>query len=429
MNPLLNVVAPVGTRSGYGVFSRDVVTKIIDLDRYDVKILSAPWGNTPINALSASNPNDMKIIQRLLPGPQLPRQPEIHLQMSITPEFQPVGKFNIGATAGLEMTVIPPEWLDGINRMNLIVVTSEFVKNVFTGMKYNITPPGQPARELSATTPIEVIPISVDTNVFKPLPHKELSPEINDMMIGIKEKFCFLFVGHWLAGGVGNDRKNVGMLVKTFLETFKDVPSATRPALILKTSGATFSIMDREEILDKINAIKQSFGNVNLPSIYLVHGDLTDHEMSSLYNHPKVKAMVNFTRGEGFGIPLLEFSMVDKPIIASGWSGHLDFLNVEDSLLIGGNLDDVAQEAMWNGKKIDGAKWFTIDYKIASTAMRVVWKNYDRYTQKAAKLGKHNREKFSNQAVQQRWKEVLDKYVPQFSIQAPLNLPTLKKLG
>ena len=49
-------------------------------------------------------------------------------------------------------------------------------------------------------------------------------------------------------------------------------------------------------------------------------------EMNSIYNHSKVKAMVSLTKGEGFGRPLLEFSLSQKPLIVSGWSGHMDFL-------------------------------------------------------------------------------------------------------
>ena len=45
----------------------------------------------------------------------------------------------------------------------------------------------------------------------------------------IKESFCFLFVGHWMQGAFGHDRKNVGLLVKSFLETFKN--KQKQPAL------------------------------------------------------------------------------------------------------------------------------------------------------------------------------------------------------
>ena len=63
--PVCLVTAPVATRSGYGAHARDIVHSLIDLDRYDIKILPVRWGNTPQNALSEQNPQDLPIIKRL----------------------------------------------------------------------------------------------------------------------------------------------------------------------------------------------------------------------------------------------------------------------------------------------------------------------------------------------------------------------------
>jgi hypothetical protein len=111
---------------------------------------------------------------------------------------------------------------------------------------------------------------------------------------------------------LGHDRKDVGMLIKTFCETFKG--KSNKPALILKSSGAGYSILDREEILKKINQIRT---DDSLPNVYLLHGSITNEEMNGLYNHPKVKTMVSFTHGEGYGRPLAEFATSEKPIIAT----------------------------------------------------------------------------------------------------------------
>ncbi|MFN9899011.1 MAG: glycosyltransferase, partial [bacterium] len=155
----------------------------------------------------------------------------------------------------------------------------------------------------------------------------DILPSIKTVMETIPEKFCYLFVGHWLRGDFGEDRKNVSFLVRVFLETFKQTKVAP-PALILKTSGGGFSILDKREMLNKIDTIRKQVvleEGQPMPNIYLLHGELTDDEMNSLYNHPKVKAHVSLTKGEGFGRPLLEASISGKPVIASGWSGHMDF--------------------------------------------------------------------------------------------------------
>ena len=136
--PVCLVTAPVATRSGYGAHSRDICRALIKLDRYDVKIWSVRWGNTPMNALHKDDPNDTMIIDRLLSEPNLPKQPEIHIHIVIPVEFQPFGKYNIGITAGIETTVCPAEWVQGLNKMNLNIVPSNFVKNTITTTSYDI---------------------------------------------------------------------------------------------------------------------------------------------------------------------------------------------------------------------------------------------------------------------------------------------------
>ena len=152
----------------------------------------------------------------------------------------------------------------------------------------------------------------------------------------IKEDFCFLYTGHWLPGKIGEDRKNIATLIKTFLETFKG-SGRKKPALILKTSMVNYSLLDKEEVLKRINHIIKSL-NGNLPNIYLLHGEMTDEEMNQLNNDPKVKAFISFTKGEGYGRPLAEAAITGKPVITTNWSGHVDFIRPEYNVLIGGQL-------------------------------------------------------------------------------------------
>ena len=136
--PVCLVTAPVATRSGYGAHSRDICRALIKLDKYDVKIWPVRWGNTPMNALHDDDENDIPIIKRLLLEPNLPKQPEIHIHIVIPNEFQPIAKYNIGITAGLETTACPPEWIQGINRMNLNIVPATFVKDILNRVKYDV---------------------------------------------------------------------------------------------------------------------------------------------------------------------------------------------------------------------------------------------------------------------------------------------------
>jgi len=428
MKPLVLVTAPVGTRSGYGSHSRDICRSLIAMDKFDVKIWPVRWGSTPQNALNEKNPYDKLIIERLLGDPNMARQPDIHFHIVVPNEFQAMGKYNIGITAGLETTLCPPEWIEGLNRMNLNIVPAKFIKE---GLKKTVfdkhdNQTKEKVGTIKCETPIEVLFEGADTELYKPT--KEFSEDLVGELKSIKEDFCFLFVGHWLQGGLGNDRKDLGMLIKTFLETFKNKPK--QPALIIKTSGATPCILDREDILSKIKQIRATVEGKS-PNIYVLHGDLSDEEMNGLYNHPKVKAHVSFTHGEGFGRPLLEASLSEKPVMAPNWSGHVDFLN-KDAILLPGSFNDIKKESFPKNMYMKEAQWFTVNYNYASKMLKDLFDNYSKYVVKGKKLAIVNQTKFSLDAMTKKFEEILDKYLPKFEDQptpVDLKLPKLKKVG
>ena len=423
------ITAPVATRSGYGSHSRDLVRGLISMDKFDIHINSMPWGNCPMNALNDKNPNDKVILDRVIQQQNLQRQPEVHIQISVPNEFTPLAKYNIGITAGIETTAPKPEWIQGMNKMDLNIVPSKFTKEVFEKTTYEQMDEktNQKIGEVKVLKPIEVLFEGIDTNIYKKT--DKISEEFNKEMNKISEKFAFLYTGHWLQGGLGEDRKDTGMLVKTFLESFKN--HKRPPALIMKTSGATFSIIDRNDILQKIEEIKKTVKG-NLPKIYVLHGDLTDEEMNEMYNHPKVKAHVSFTHGEGFGRPLLEASVSEKPVIAPNWSGHIDFLNKQNAVLLPGSLTKVPAASLPKEMHVEQAQWFTINYQYASQMLKSIFKSKKNFTFKAKKLAMYNRVSFSLDNMNKKFETMLDNYLPKFQEQAQsvnLKLPKLKKVG
>ena len=428
MKPLMLITGPVATRSGYGSHTRDLVRSLISMDKFDIKINSLRWGNTPMNALDENNPNDLPILQRILKSNELPKQPEIHIQVSVPNEFTPIAKYNIGVTAGIENTAPKAEWVQGLNRMNMNIVPSKFVKEIFQKVSYEEIneQTKQKTGELRVTSPIEVLFEGADTDIYKLT--NELSSELKTEMNNIKEKFIFLYTGHWLQGDLGQDRKDTGMLLKTFLETFKNKPNP--PALLMKTSGATFSIMDRNEIKQKIEDIKSTVKG-KLPPVYFLHGNLTDEEMNQMYNHNKVKAHITFTHGEGFGRPLLEASLSEKIVIAPSWSGHIDFLNKNNSVLLPGTMTPVHKSALPKEMLVDGAQWFTVNYQYASKVMMDVFKKNRKYTLMAKRQSMYNRVNFSMTKMTKEFHKILNRYLPKFEEQpqqVDLKLPKLKKV-
>ena len=267
--------------------------------------------------------------------------------------------------------------------------------------------------------PVEVLFEGADINVYKP----DDSPCMIDF--NILESFAYLFVGHWMEGDMGEDRKNVGLLVKAFYETFKN--KMNKPALILKTSQVSSSYHDREDILKKINLIKKSVNSKNLPNIYLLHGDFSDEEMNELYNHPKVKAMVSLTKGEGYGRPLLEFTLSKKPLITSGWSGQLDFLDSKLTSLIGGQLTNVHPSTK-NQFLLPESQWFSPDHGEIGFYLRDIFENYKNYTDKAKRQAFKSKNEFSWDKMKEKLEQILIEKIPEFAQEVKLQLPNLKKI-
>lgn len=414
MRPFLLFRGPVKTRSGYGAHSRDLLESLYNMDLFDIKIDSCGWGVTPMTALEESNPFHKWIESNIIT--QLNKTPDIYVQVTVPNEFQRIGKLNIGITAGIETTVAPKDWIDGCNKMDLIIVTSKFSKDVLLSTVYNETEnnTGKLIKQFKLEKPIEVLFEGADTKIY--------NNNYKGIDIDIKEDFAYLFVGHWLRGDLGQDRKDVGMLIRCFMESFKD--EEDKPALILKTSSATFSVKERENMRMKIENLTKGYENP--PSVYLLFGELTNEEMNELYNHPKVKSMASITKGEGFGRPLLEFSMTGKPIIASNWSGHKDFLPMDKAIMIGGSLTDVHESAV-DSFILKGSKWFTANYNEFAEVLKLVKKDYDSFLEKSEVLRQENMESFSMEKMKEVFLNILKPYISQPK-EHKLVLPKLTKI-
>ena len=418
--PRFVISSPFDTYSGYGARSRDLIKAIIQSDKYQVELLSQRWGDTTWG-FCKDHPEWGFLLNYLGKREWNQTPTDYWMQITIPNEFQPVGKFNIGVTAGIESDATKAEWVEGLNRMDLNWVSSNHAKTVFQNASFEKmdSRTNQQIGIVKLEKPIEVIFEGVDLTIYKPLD----TPNTIDLS-GIKESFCYLFVGHWMQGAIGHDRKNVGVLIKEFYETFKD-HKGSKPALILKESVGTSSYISRESILDKIGKIKRSIHSKNLPNVYLLNGEFSDKEINELYNHPKVKAMVTTTKGEGFGRPLLEFSTTGKPIIASGWSGHLDFLNPSFTTLLPGHLENVHPSAA-NAWLVPESKWFQVSGKDLRKSLKNVFKKYKEYSIKGKQQKHYVKTNFSWDKMLSLITDVLNdkNKVPEIAQEVKLDLPT-----
>ena len=419
MKPTILFRGPIKTRSGYGSHSRDLLEALYQMNLFDIKIDSCIWGNTPMTALEPDNIFHKWIEANIVS--KFDGLPDIYIQVTVPNEFKRFGKFNIGITAGIETTVAPKDWIDGCNRMDLIIATSNFSKDVLMSTVYDERNKNtnEIIKQFRIEKPIEVLFEGVDISIYNNVINK-------DFKLDIKEDFAYLFVGHWLKGNIGQDRKDIGMLIKCFVEAFKD--GNDMPALVLKTSSSSFSIKEREVFIKRIKDVVSDIKNP--PSIYLLFGDLSNKEMNDLYNHPKIKSMISITKGEGFGRPLLEFTMTGKPVIASNWSGHKDFLPRDKSIMVGGKLTDVDESSI-DQFIIKGSKWFTANYNEVAEVMNVVKNDYSNFLLKSLKLKEENKQNFSLEKMKIRFEEILKPYSIAFQPspqQTKLILPKLNKV-
>ena len=427
--PICILQSPIWTRSGYGDWALAVAKSLLRYGKFDLHLAPTIWGACSRKNLEAeiSDPEGKELLGRVLKG-NLTRQPELFIQMTIPNEFAVPAKFNIGMTAGIESTVPRAEWIEGLNRMNVNFVTSQHAKDVFMGASFIKKNPNGTTEQLKIAKPMDVLFWGADTRIYKKTDEKVET--LDKVLAGVPESFCFLFVGQWTAGNIQADRKAIGWLIKTFLETFADVDNA--PALILKTSGAQLCVMDKYDCINKINdvtgMVKSTKPNAKLPNVYLLHGELSDIEMNALYNHEKIKAHVSFTHGEGFGHPLLLATLSGKPVITPKWSGHLDFLNPTYAEFFAGKLEPIPGEAI-NDWFVKEAQWFNVNYEEAGHLFKKIFSNYDaKLLDKYEKLRAENMEKFSLAAMDTSFHALLEKYVPKFAVEEEIKLPKLKKI-
>jgi hypothetical protein len=422
--PKVVYYGPVGSFSGYGSCSRGIIKSLIEnyKDEWDIKIIPCGWGSLPINFID-SHPEWKWLEEYYLEG-NLSYQPDLMFWHTIPIEAKPIGKWNCLFTAGIETTICAPQWIEAINLLDLVIVPSKHSKQVFETSTFNKQDQNkQIVGTIKLEKPIEILFEGFLEDIYKYIPILDNTSKVKEELDKISEEFAFLSVGNWTPGIINEERKNISGLIKVFFETFKNTKD--RPVLILKTNIGSSSIPDRDEILHRIQVIRDTVDSKDLPKIYLLHGDLTDQEMNEMYNHPKVKAMVSLTKGEGWGKPLLEFTQSKKPVICSGFSGPLDFLHPDYAILLPGKMSLIHNSAQVKDMLIEGSSWFTVDSKEAGQKIKDVFKKYSNYQGGGKRVGHYTKENFSYSKMVPKMKQILDKSI---ILPYSLKLPSLRKV-
>ena len=404
MRKKIIVKAPALSASGYGEHARFVLRALKPHeDKYDIYLHNLAWGQT--SWLFEDDPERRWIdsliskTSHYLEANKGTAEFDLSLQVTIPNEFEKIAKINIGVTAGIETNKVAPVWLQKTNEMDKIIVVSNHAKYGFENTKYPLVNDKQEhVADLTCDVPISVVGYPVRT--FEPA----------DVELHFETDFNFLAVALW------GQRKNIERTVFNFLEEFKD----EEVGLVLKTSikgGCTYDRLQTENLIKGITA---HFPDKKC-KIYLLHGRMTDEEMTSLYRHPKIKCMISLAHGEGFGLPLFEAAHNGLPIVATDWSGQLDFLyapqkdkkgKIKQKGLFGKvsyDLNQVQKESVWEGVITPDSMWAFPKDNSAKEKMRSVYKDYQLAVNKAKKLQKYVLEEFNSDKMHQK---ILDSLEP-----------------
>lgn len=327
---------PVFTQSGYGVHTRQIARWLLSHDDITLRVGALQWGHTPW--ITNRGPKG-RLIDRLMErSVPVDSQPDVSFQVQLPNEWDPkIARFNVGISACVETDICHPSWPECCNKMNAIVVPSNHAKNVLL-------------RSGNVNVPLYVIPEAyVDDCAAPELTGVEL-PDFST-------PFNFLVFGQLTGDNPFNDRKNLFFTIRWLCEVFADDPDV---GIVLKANAGRNTRIDRQKLHAIVRQIVSETRKGLNPRIHVLHGAMNDREVAALYRHPTVKALVTLTRGEGFGLPILEAAASGLPVIATGWSGHTDFLNRGKYVKIHHQLDQIHPSRVDGNIFLKEAKWANV---------------------------------------------------------------------
>lgn len=377
---------PVLTQSGYGCHARQIARWLLQRPDFDVRFMTLPWGDTPW--LLDPEAHDGLVGEIMKRTVKLDFKADISFQLQLPNEWDPtIAPINVGITAGVETDRCNPEWVTACNLMTAVVIPSQHSKVCLTNTG-------------TVTRPLIIIPEAyADAIRSTDLP----------TLPGFSTPFNFLVFGQLTGNNPESDRKNIFYTIKWLCETFKDDPDV---GIVVKTNVGKNSRIDRNLTKGLITAVaRESRRGSQGPKLHLIHGDMNEREVAALYRHPQIMSLVTLTRGEGYGLPILEAAASGLPIIATGWSGHLDFLRHGKYISIYHQLVDVHPSRIDGRIFIKGARWALPSEEDFKKRVLKFRQSYTTPRQWAAELQHVIQDKYSLTNIMKLYDESLKEFI------------------
>lgn len=373
---------PLLSKSGYGTHARQIFQWLSD-SNHEIRSEVTPWGMTSWYV----NPSHLNgMVEKIMnsTGKEM-KNPEMSFQIQLPHEWDTkLAPINIGVTAGVETDRVSKEWVEAVEKMNLVIVPSEFSKKAFLNSGVS-------------ESKVRVIPEAYSSNIDDDFEIPDLS--------SIETDFNFLLFGQVTSKSADADRKNLLYSVKWFCEEFKDQPNV---GLIIKSNLGTNCIFHRRNLTELFSKLVKEVRKGDFPKVYLLNGDMPENEVAGLLQHQKVKAMISFTRGEGYGLPLVDAAASGLPVIATNWSGHLDFLNQGHFNKVSFDLVEVPQSIQDGKIFIKGARWANPHESDAKKRMRRFFESPQKPMEWAEDLKPKVRNRFSLERIFQDYNQILE---------------------
>ena len=398
------VVGPLLSISGYGYHSRQIFNYFHDRKDIEVSCVVLPWGNTSWFV--------DKNLERGLIGKIVDSSIEfnditfdefdlgVHIQLPNEWQVN-FAKKNIGVSAYVETDICHESWINKTLEMDLVIVPSSFTKNVILNSSKS-----KDEKELLEN---KVKVVAEYYHEDFDLDHKEENTSLVNLINNLSTEFNYLTIGHLTSENENCDRKNLVQTLRYFCTNFKGNKDV---GLILKTSIGRSTTLDRLKTKEVFQKIVDEFkgNNSEYPKIYLLHGEMSPKELYSLYTHDKVKYYLSLTKGEGYGLPLLEAARCSLPVIATNWSGHLDFLR-KSFLTVDYSLDTVPNEKIDNNIFINNSKWAVVKKASVDKQLEYSYKNYENSKKIAEGLSSVIANEYSKNTIQKKYSKIFKEYL------------------